>query len=84
MEYTTESIEKSIIIEGSKYYYDLIVSGYSRDDEDNNYSDFTGVSCVINNLCKGTKEIYDLDIENEIKFQLENELEDILRENGQC
>ena len=84
MEYTTDTLEQRITINGLRYVYDLVVDGFAKYEDDTNYTSFSNVYATITNLTKYGKEIESLEIESEIKFKLESDLEDILRENGYC
>ena len=84
MEYTTDTLEQRITINGLRYVYDLVVTGFAKYEDDTNYTSYSSVNPIITNLTKYGKEIESLEIETEIKFKIESELEDILRENGYC
>ena len=84
MEYTTDILEKRITINGLRYVYDLVVDGFAKYEDDTNCTSFTGIYPTITNITKNGKEIESLEVENEIKYKIESELESILQENGQC
>tara|TARA_R110000803_G_scaffold181874_2_gene244259 strand:+ start:157 stop:408 length:252 start_codon:yes stop_codon:yes gene_type:complete len=82
MEYTTETLEQKITIEGIRYTFDLVVSGYAKNEDDVNYTSFSNVNSSISNVTKYGKEINSELIELEIAYQIESDLEDILINNG--
>jgi hypothetical protein len=84
MEYTTDRLEMRITIDGKRYVYELVVTGYAEYEKDVNYTSFSSVTPYISNVTKYGKEVNSEELELEIAFQLESELEDILRSEGSC
>jgi hypothetical protein len=83
MEFETPILEQRITIEGKRYTYDLVVSGWGDYEDDNNYTSFSNITTSIFNICKYGKEIESTEIMQEIEYRINNDLEDILHENGE-
>ena len=84
MEYTMDPLEQRITVNGLRYVYDLVVDGFAKYEDDTNYTSYSSITPTIMNITKYGKEIESLELENEIAFKIDTDLEDILRENGYC
>ena len=83
MEYETPILEEKITIEGKRYTYDLVVTGFNNEDTESHSSNFERIQTHITNLCKYGKEIDSLEITQEIDYLINSDLEDLLRNHGE-